>query len=67
MQRQPSGRKSVMSIRERFCPDPLAGFEKMAELQIFLPNNKMLPLITWREQAICVQKLQAVVNKLLIT
>ena len=35
MRRQPSGRKNVMSMRERFCPDPLAGFEKMAEFQIF--------------------------------
>ena len=23
-------RKNVMSMRELFCPDPLAGFEKMA-------------------------------------
>ena len=30
-----SGRKNVMSMRELFCPDPLAGFEKMAEFQIF--------------------------------
>ena len=30
-----SGRKNVMSMRERFCPDPLAGFEKMAGFQIF--------------------------------
>ena len=28
---------------------------------IFLPKNKMFPLITWKEQAICLQKLQAVV------
>ena len=26
-----------------------------------LPKNKMFPLITWKEQAICLQKLQAVV------
>ena len=31
----PSGRKNVMSMRELFCPDPLAGFEKMAGFQIF--------------------------------
>ena len=30
-----SGRKNVMSIRELFCPDPLAEFEKMAAFQIF--------------------------------
>ena len=30
-----SGRKNVMSMREFFCPDPLAGFEKMAGFQIF--------------------------------
>ena len=29
-----SGRKNVMSMREVFCPDPLAGFEKMAGFQI---------------------------------
>ena len=29
------GRKNVMSMRELFCPDPLAGFEKMAGFQIF--------------------------------
>ena len=36
---RPSGRKNVMSIRERFRPDPLAGFEKMAEFQIFSVRN----------------------------
>ena len=30
-----SGRKNVMSMRELFCPDPPAGFEKMAGFQIF--------------------------------
>ena len=30
-----SGRKNVMSMRELFSPNPLAGFEKMAGLQIF--------------------------------
>ena len=30
-----SGRKSVMSMRELFSPDLLAGFEKMAGFQIF--------------------------------
>ena len=30
-----SGRKNVMSMRERFRPDPLAGFEKMAGFQKF--------------------------------
>ena len=30
-----SGRKNVMSMRELFRPDPLAGFEKMAGFQIF--------------------------------
>ena len=29
-----SGRKNVISMRELFCPDPLAGFEKMAGFQI---------------------------------
>ena len=28
---------------------------------IFLPKDKMFPLITWKEQAVCLQKLQAVV------
>ena len=28
---------------------------------ILLPKNKMFPLTTWKEQAICLQKLQAVV------
>ena len=30
-----SARKNVMSMRELFCPDPLAAFEKMAGFQIF--------------------------------
>ena len=30
-----SGRKNVLSMRELFGPDPLAGFEKMAGFQIF--------------------------------
>ena len=34
-QAQDSGRKNVMSMRELFCPDPLAGSEKMAGFQIF--------------------------------
>ena len=51
-----------MSMRELFYPDPLAGFEKMAVSQVFfLPNFNMFPLITWKEQASCLQKLQAVV------
>ena len=57
-----SGRKNVMSMREFFYPDPLAGFEKMAGFRnMSLPKNIMFPLITWKEQAICLQKLQAVV------
>ena len=35
MRSRPSGRKNVMSMRERLCPDPLAGSEKMAGFQIF--------------------------------
>ena len=27
--------------------------------KLFLPNNKTFPLLTWKEQAICLQKLQA--------
>ena len=54
-----------MSMRELFCPDPLAGFEKMLKnggiSNILLPKNKIFPLITWKKQAICFQKLQAVV------
>ena len=46
-----------MSMRELFCPDPLAGVEKkkkMAGLQIFfLPNKRNFPLIPWKGQAIC--------------
>ena len=30
-----SGRKNVLSMRELFCPDLLAGFEKMAGFQTF--------------------------------
>ena len=30
-----SGRKNVMSMRELFCPYPLAGFEKMVGFQNF--------------------------------
>ena len=53
-----SGRKNAVSMRERFCPDPLAGFEKMAGISnIFLPKNEMFQLITWKEQAICLPKL----------
>ena len=42
-----SGRKNVISMRDLFCPDPLAGLEKMAGISnILLPKNKMFPLIT---------------------
>ena len=34
-----SGRKNVISMRELFCPDPLAGFEKMAGFQMFYCLN----------------------------
>ena len=44
-----------------FSPDPLAGFEKMAGFQIFYRLKKNVPLSTWKEQAICLQKLQTVV------
>ena len=67
MRPQPSGRKKVMSMRELFCPDPLAGLKKWRYFKYFLPNSKMFPVITWKKQAICVQNLQAVVNQLLIT
>ena len=51
-----------MSMRELFCLDPLARFEKNGGISnIFLPKKKMFPLINWKEQAICLQKLQAVV------
>ena len=51
-----------MSMRELFCPDPLAGFEKIGWISnILLPEKKTFPLITWKEKAICLQKLQAVV------
>ena len=51
-----------MSTSKLFCPGPLAGFEKMGGIsKIFLPNNKTFPLLTRKEQAICLQKLQAVV------
>ena len=49
-----------MSMGELFCPDPLAGFDGGIS-NIFLPKNKMFPFIPWKEQAICLQKLQAVV------
>ena len=49
-----------MSMRELFCPDPLAGLKKNGRISnILLPKNKMFPLITWKEEAICLQKLQA--------
>ena len=45
-----------------FFAQGLAGFEKNGGISnILLPKNKMFPLITWKEQAICLQKLQAVV------
>ena len=51
-----------MSTSKLFCPDPLAGFQKMAGFpKFFLPNNKTFPLLTRKEEAICLQKLQAVV------
>ena len=53
----PSGRK----IRELFCPDPLAGLIKWRDFKFFWPKNKLFPLITWKEQAIYLQKLKAVV------
>ena len=67
MRRQPSGRKNVMSMRNVFAQILWPGLKKWRNFKYFLPNNKMFPLITWKGQAICVQKLQAVVNKLLIT
>ena len=56
-------RKNVKSMREPFSPDPLAVFEKNGGISnfFFWPKNKMFPFITWKEQAICLQKLQAVV------
>ena len=30
-----------MSMRNLFCPDPLAGFETMAGFQMFSPNNDL--------------------------
>ena len=55
-------RKNVMSMRELYCPSPLAGFEKMARFhKYFFDINKKFPLLAWEEQAICLQKLQAVV------
>ena len=35
----------------------MAGFQ----IFLFLPRNKMFPFITWKVQAICLQKLQVVV------
>ena len=49
-----------MSMCELFFPDPLAGLEKNGRISnILLLKNKMFPLITWKEEAICLQKLQA--------
>ena len=50
-----------MSMRELFCPDPLTGFEKTAGFQIFFCLKIKCFDSTWKEQAICPQKLQAVV------
>ena len=51
-----------MSMRDFFCPDPLARFQKNGGISNnLLPKNKMFPLITWKERAICLQTLQAVV------
>ena len=35
----------------------MAGFQ----IFLFLPRNKVFPFITWKVQAICLQKLQVVV------
>ena len=51
-----------MGMRERFLPRSPGRFWKNGGISnIFLPKNKMFPLLTRKEQAICLQKLQAVV------
>ena len=45
-----------------FAQIPLAGLEKTAGFQIFYCLKiKKFPLVTWKEQTICLEKLQAVV------
>ena len=44
-----------------FAQIPWPGLKKWRDFKYFLPKNIMFPLITWKEQAICLQKLQAVV------
>ena len=45
-----------------FAQIPRPDLKKMAGFQIiFWPKSKMFPLITWKEQVICLETLQAVV------
>ena len=50
------------------APIPWPGMKKWRDFKYFLPNNKTFLLLTWKEQAICLHKLQTVViASLLIT
>ena len=44
-----------------FAHIPWPGLEVAGFQFFFLPKNIMFPLITWKEQAICLKKLQAMV------
>ena len=44
-----------------FAQIPWPGLKKWRDSNFFLHNNKTFPLLTRKEQAICLQKLQAVV------
>ena len=44
-----------------FAQIPWPGRKNGGISNILLPKNKMFLLITWKDQAICLQKLQAVV------
>ena len=60
--RNGSGRKNVMSMPELFLArSPGRVWKNGGISNILLPKDKTFPLITWKEQAICLQKLQAVV------
>ena len=60
-----------MSMRELFCPDPLAGFEKMLKnggiSNILLPKNKIFPLITWKKTGNLFSKVASCGYNLVVT
>ena len=55
------GGKTWWACVNFFAQIPWPGLKKWRDSNFFLPNNKTFPLLTRKEQAICLQKLQAVV------